>query len=831
MNELPSGTVTLLFTDIEGSTRLLHELGAGYREALDEHRRVIRQAFKAHGGVEVDTQGDAFFVAFHGANDAAEAAQSAQQALESGPIRVRMGIHTGEPERTESGYVGVDVHRGARIAGAGHGGQVLLSQATRDLLGEQFPVQDLGAHRLKDLLAPERIYQLGEAEFPPLKTLHQTNLPVAATPFLGRARELAEVSQLLVEQRVRLLTLTGPGGTGKTRLALQAAAESGDAYRDGVFWVPLAPVRDGALVLSTVSKALSAKDELESSLRDKELLLLLDNFEHVVEAAPQLSTLLAGCPSLTLLVTSRERLQLAAEHEYQVPPLAPPEGVELFTERARALGAKPSTNGAVAELCNRLDNLPLALELAAARTKLFSPEQLLDRLGQRLDLFKGGRDADPRQQTLRATIEWSYELLDDDEKQLFARLSIFAGTCDLEAAEGVCEATPDLLSSLIDRSLVRRREAAHGPRFWMLETIREYAAECVQDAGETGNLRRRHAEYFLALAEAAFDEHGNPHDTAWLTRFSEEQDNFRVALRTLVDRGGDGALRLAQRLWVGWLARGQLDEGERWIDAALAAAEDAPEELRAWMLGVLGEFPRFRGDFERAVPIKKQAIAMARPLGLDRVTKALICDLSSIAALQGDFERARALVGEALEIERRANDPRQMRAMGAAAELAQLEGNDEEARQLNQQIVEQLRQLGETGSDYIWAVSALAESLRRLGDEAAAAPVFIEALHRAQQAQVFTWVPETLDSVAAMIASSAPDRAPVLMGAADAARRETGLVIFDVREYETITRKVRGELEPERFEAAWDGGSTKSLSEAIADALDVLTALQMERIR
>jgi len=458
MNELPSGTVTLLFTDIEGSTRLLHELGVGYREALDEHRRVIRDAVEAHGGVEVDTQGDAFFVAFPSARDAVCASQEAQQALASGPIRVRMGIHTGEPEPTETGYVGVDVHRAARIAGAGHGGQVLLSQATRDLLGEEFPLRDLGAHRLKDLLAPERIYQLSRADFPPLKSLHQTNLPVTATPFLGRARELAEVTQLLGEEGLRLLTLTGPGGTGKTRLALQAAAESGDAYRDGVFWVPLAPVRDPTLVVSTVSQTLSAKDELAKSLRDKELLLLLDNFEHVVEAAPQLSNLLAECPSLRLLVTSRERLQLAAEYEYQVPPLVPPEGVELFTQRARALGVTPSGNGAITELCNRLDNLPLALELAAARTKLFSPEQLLDRLGQRLDLLRGGRDADPRQQTLRATIEWSYELLDDDERKLFARLSTFAGGCDFEATEAVCDADAD------PALLADRQESGSPPR-------------------------------------------------------------------------------------------------------------------------------------------------------------------------------------------------------------------------------------------------------------------------------------------------------------------------------------------------------------------------------
>jgi predicted ATPase len=824
MNELPSGTVTLLFTDIEGSTRLLHELGVGYREALEEHRRAIRDAVEAHGGVEIDTQGDAFFVAFSGAREAVAAAQEAQQALAPGSIRVRMGLHTGEPEPTETGYVGVDVHRAARIASAGHGGQVLLSQATRDLLGEQFPLRDLGAHRLKDLLAPERIYQLSEANFPPLKSLHQTNLPVTATPFLGRVRELAEVTQLLAEEELRLLTLTGPGGTGKTRLALQAAAESGDAYRDGVFWVPLAPLRDPSLVLSTVSKVFAARDELTRSLRDKELLLLLDNFEHVVEAAPQLSALLGECPSLSLLVTSRERLQLAAEHEYQVPPLAPPEGVELFTHRARAVGATPSANGAVAELCNRLDNLPLALELAAARTKLFSPEQLLDRLGQRLDLLKGGRDADPRQQTLRSTIEWSYELLSDGEKELFTQLSIFAGGCDLEAAEAVCAADPDLLSSLIDKSLVRRRETAYGPRFWMLETIREYAAERLNDLGEAEQLRTRHAGYLLALAEAAFDEYGDARDPVWFVRFGDEQDNFRVAMTTLLERGGDGALRMAQRLWTEWLGHGQLDEGERFITLALEAGENADPGLRAWMLGVLGEFPRFRGDHARAIPIKEQALALAGSLGEERTTKALICDLSSMFAIQGDLDRARTLVARALEIERQSNDPRQVRALAAAAELAEHARDHEEARRLNQQLVEQLRQVGETGFQYVGAVGSLAESLRRLGDDAGASPLFVETLRAAREAQIFTWVAETLDSVGGMIAGRAPVRAAVLLGAADASRRETGLVVYDVPEHEAITRAVRAQLDPEQFEAAWNEGSRKSIAEAIADAVAALSA-------
>jgi predicted ATPase len=826
MNELPSGTVTLLFTDIEGSTRLLQQMGAGYRDALDEHRRVIRGAVEAFRGVEIDTQGDAFFVAFSSARDALEAAQVVQHGLAGGPVRVRIGVHTGEPERTETGYVGMDVHRGARIAGAGHGGQVLFSQATRDLLGETFPLRDLGPHRLKDLLAPERIYQLGVDDFPPLKSLHQTNLPVTATPFLGRTRELAEVTELLAGGARRLITLTGPGGTGKTRLALQAAAESGDAYRDGVFWVPLAPIRDSSLVLSSISQTLSARDELVTSLRDRELLLLLDNFEHVIEAAPQLSVLLAGCPTLRLLVTSRERLQIAAEYEYQVEPLASAEGVALFTQRARAVGGAPTGNGAVAELCDRLDNLPLALELAAARTKLFSPEQLLDLLGQRLDLFTGGRDADPRQLTLRATIEWSHELLDDEEKRLFARLSTFAGGCDFEAAAGVCDADPGVLFSLIDKSLVRRREATHGPRLWMLETLRQYAAERLRESGEAVELRARHAEFILALAEAGFDEYGDPQDRVWFARFGDEEDNFRLALATLVERGGDGALRLTRRLWQSWLHRGQLDEGERWVELALEAGGNQPSLLRAWMLGILGEFPRFRGDYARAIPIKERALELARSLGEQVTVKALLCDLSSMLALCGEVERARMCVVEAIEIEHPLDDPSSIRALGAAAELAEVTRDNAEAKRLYLQIIERLRRLDDTGSRWVWAVSGLAESLRRLGDNASAAPLFVEALQAAQRVEVFTWISDTLESVAGMIAAEAPERGAALMGAADAARRETGLSVFDVSEREAILGTLHARLDAEPFEAAWNEGSRMSIPDAIVEAVDALSTVR-----
>jgi hypothetical protein len=392
MRELPTGTVTFLFTDIEGSTRLLNELGDAYPDALADHRRLLRDAFDRHGGVEVDTQGDAFFVAFARASDALGAATDAQEALGGGPVKVRIGLHTGEPLITDEGYVGIDVHRAARIAAAGHGGQVLVSQTTHDLAGAD-GLRDLGEHRLKDLSAPERIFQLGDHDYPPLKTLYQTNLPVPATPFLGREDELAAVGDLLADTDLRLLTLTGAGGSGKTRLALQAAGAAADGYPGGVWWVPLAPVNDPEAVFETAAAALGVSGSLEEAIGQRRLLLLLDNLEHLIEAAPRLSPLLASCPNLDMVVTSRERLQLQGEHVYPVPVLARSEARALFTARARAVSPDFEETQELDELCARLDDLPLALELAAARTAILSTEQLLSRLGSRLDLLRGGRDA------------------------------------------------------------------------------------------------------------------------------------------------------------------------------------------------------------------------------------------------------------------------------------------------------------------------------------------------------------------------------------------------------------------------------------------------------
>ena len=471
---LPSGTVTFLFTDVEGSTRLLHDLGAeAYADALAEHRRVVREACARHGGAEVDTQGDAFFFAFPTATGAlAAAADFTERFRLEGPIRVRAGLHTGTPLLAEEGYVGDDVHRAARIAAVGHGGQVLVSATTAPLVDVE--LTDLGEHRLKDLSSPEHIYQLGDDDLPRLESLHQTNLPVPSTPFLGRERELSEVLKLLSREDVRILTLTGPGGTGKTRLAAQVAGLASGQYPHGVWWVPLAPLRDPELVLATAEQALGARNGLAEHIVEKRLLLLFDNFEHMIEAAAGLAELLASCPNLDLLVTSREPLHISGEQEYSVPPLRHEEGVGFFVTRARAVEPDFELDEAVTEICRGLDDLPLALELAAARVKVLSPKQILARLDQRLPLLTGGaRDAPERQRTLRATIEWSYELLTREEQHLFARLSVFVGGCTLEAVEEVAGADLDTLQSLVDKSLLRLSE----DRYWMLETIREYAGE------------------------------------------------------------------------------------------------------------------------------------------------------------------------------------------------------------------------------------------------------------------------------------------------------------------------------------------------------------------
>jgi predicted ATPase/class 3 adenylate cyclase len=648
----PTGTVTLLFSDIEGSTRLLERLGTErYGKALELHRRLLRDAFAAHDGYEVGTEGDSFFVAFHRAEDAVAAAEEAQQAFagaewpDDEAIRVRMGLHTGEPAANDGNYVGIDVHRAARSMSAAHGGQVVVSATTRALVARA-GLTELGEHRLKDFDEPVALFQLGPQRFPPLKTISNTNLPRPVSSFVGRQRERADVVELL-QDGARLVTLSGPGGSGKTRLAIESATELVPAFRNGVFWISLATLRDPALVAETVAQTLGAKYGLAEHVGERELLLLLDNFEQVVEAAPELGSLLESCPNLHLLVTSRELLRIRGEVEYPVPSLAQSEAVELFCTRSQL-----ARSDDIAELCRRLDDLPLAVELAAARTSALSPTQILERLSQRLDLLQGGRDAESRQQTLRATIEWSHDLLSREEQQLFAGMAVFAGGFTLEAAEAVCDADLGVLQSLVDKSLLRRT----ADRFWMLETIREFALERVHISGKANELRRKHAEFFLELGELARPEL-QASSSIWFDRVEAEQDNIRAALGDALEHtNADVALRLGDVMSHFWFTRGHWTEGRRFLESALTLGTESDPQLRVGPLWGAGLLALKQGDIERVSAVADELLPLSAETGSSPAGAVLFAAL--VAHSRGDEDDAAALYSECARLAREEGDAR-----------------------------------------------------------------------------------------------------------------------------------------------------------------------------
>ena len=807
--EQPSGTVTLLFSDVEGSTRLLDQLGpAAYREVLGDHRRALREIFGRHRGYEVDYQGDAFFVAFQDAVAGVAAAREGQAALADGPVQVRMGLHTGRPILDPPKYVGMDVHLAARVMSAGHGGQVLLSKVTRDLVEEQ--VRDLGRHRLKDFAEPVWIFQLGDGVFPPLKTISNTNLPRPASTFVGREAEVVELHSLLA-RGARLVTLTGPGGSGKTRLGIEAAGEVVGEFVHGVFWVGLATVRDPTLVLPTVAGTIGAHGSLADHIGAKEMLLLLDNLEQVVEVGPELADLVEACPNLKLLVTSRELLRVRGEVGYQVLPLGESAAVELFCARAQV---EPSA--AVEELCRRLDNMPLALELAAARASVLTVDQIAERLSQRLDLFRGGRDADPRQQTLRATIEWSHELLSPEEQELFARVAVFAGGCTLEAAEAVAGADLDTLQSLVDKSLVRRT----GDRFWMLETIREFAAERLDASGDSHDLRHRHAEHFLELAgslgmtmEAIEAIGAQRHDVA-----RAEWDNLRLAIDWALESDRGLALAIAARLENFWITRSP-SEARRLFGLLLEQSGEAPPELRALGDRCVAHTFAIAGERERAAELYQQSLDLYRRLRDEHGAAIVGLRVALNRAQRGDVG-VRALIEASLARARELGlRTLQAQALGILGGLARARGDLECAIPLLEESVARARAVGFTWTERN-VLTELALAAIELGRFEQAEDHGLSSLRLSRRMADRRGMVSELGLLARIAAGLGdPARAARLWGAVEGA---------EARGTEGLWEEERGDLEapvmalstPE-FEQARLYGRLLSLEEAADEALSV----------
>jgi predicted ATPase/class 3 adenylate cyclase len=709
MAQLPGGTVTLLFTDIEGSTALLQVLGERYGILLADHHRILRGAFADQGGAEVDSAGDGLFTTFPSARAALLGAIEAQRGIAAATwpgdatVRVRMGLHTGEPRSGEGGYVGIDVHRAARICAAGHGGQILVSQTSRDLLTNDLPgdvsLLDLGEHRLKGIDEAQRLYQVAApglaTSFGPLRTAggRPNNLPRELTSFVGRDRQLEAASRILAT--TPLLTLVGPGGVGKTRLALRLAVEHLDEYDEGAWLVELGSVEDGALVFQTIAATMAIAEQpgkdIESAvldhLRTGSRLLILDNCEHVLEAtAAAVHRVLATCPDVRVMATSREGLGIPGEALYPVPSLSLPEGtpagvmtsgwseaVTLFVERAAAVRpgfrVAPDNAAAIAQLVRRLDGIPLALELAAARTRVLTVDQIAARLDDQFRLLAGGsRVAVPRHQTLQATMDWSYDLLTDDERAVLRRLAVFAGSLTLEAAESVCGIDPvdpidvlDLLTRLVDKSLVVAEPTGEG-RYRLLETLRQYARDKLIEAGEAEVIRRRHRDWYQALVERAAPEffHG-PESGAWLDRLGLEHDNLRAALQWSAGEAEEpvAGLRLATGLWRFWEIRGHPHEGRAWLERMLAAVgPDRSSLLVADALVGAGVLASMQGDDAAAVAFDERSLAIQRRLGDPTGISYAVNNLANVAVRQGDFARARSLYTECVALARSTGDER-----------------------------------------------------------------------------------------------------------------------------------------------------------------------------
>jgi predicted ATPase/class 3 adenylate cyclase len=808
--ELPSGAVTFVFTDVEGSTRLLHELGAeDYAAALAAHRRIVRDAALANGGVEVDTQGDAFFLAFATAPGALGAAAEIVDRLADGRIRLRIGIHSGPALITDEGYVGEDVHVAARVAGSASGGQVILTRETRNLVGPAFGLVELGEHRFKDVPVPIAIYQLGAGAFPPLRTISNTNLPRPASSFVGREDELAALAAMLRDS-ARLVTLTGPGGTGKTRLAIEAAAELVPVMKGGVFWVDLSSLRGPDLVPEAIGNVLGAREGLAGHIGEREMLLALDNLEQVVEAAPRLATLVEGCPNLRLLVTSRERLRVRGEVEFAVSPLPIAEAAALFEARS-GLPADET----ITELCRRLDSLPLAIELAAARTGMLSPAQILSRIGDRLDLLRGGRDASERQSTLRATIAWSNDLLPVPEQRLFSCLGVFRGGWTLEAAEAVCDAELDSLQSLVDRSLVRR----DGERFGMLETIAEFSRERLAASDDEVATRRRHAAFYVGLARAQDAElrRGEPEEVP-VAVLEADIDNLRAAFAWLTETGDvEGVRTIAVALPTYWDMRGQYAEGRRCLDGAIML-EQPEDDVRRRLLVSLAQVAYAQGDHVAAVAASDEAGAIANRLGgLVRPLDSLR-DQALAAWDRGELDEAERLLRERLVLASQVDNGVAMSACRLnLAAIANQMHRHEAARELLLENMDFVRSRGQSRCE-AHTFLGLAETAVRSGHRVEAVP---DALDGARLSMAIRDSPSAAVGLDlwAVGAATGGDRhgAATILGATEAARESMGA---ELDEDEIVIRDLAREAigPADAVASAWADGRALELDAALEHA-------------
>jgi predicted ATPase/class 3 adenylate cyclase len=870
MSALPTGTVTFFFSDIEGSTRLIQQLGAGYPEVLLAHHTIQRKTLAANGGHELRTEGDSFFIVFGSALQACAGAAAVQKALHAhhwpqrGEVRVRIGVHTGEATLVGNEYLGLDVHRAARVAAAGHGGQVLLSETTRALVDHALPpgltLKDLGVHRLKDLAQPERLFQLTieglPDTFPALKTLEASpnNLPTQLTSFIGRDDQVREATRLLA--RSRLLTLTGPGGTGKTRLSLQIAANVLDQFPDGVYFVPLSAIHDPELVPSAIAQALSISttgsrrpiDGLIDYLREKRMLLVLDNFEQVLDAAPVASQLLEGSTGLRVLVSSRAVLRVSGEQEFPVPPLGLPdlkalpglaalsqfEAVRLFIERAVAV--KPdfhATNEnapAIAGICERVDGLPLAIELAAARVKLFSPQALLGRLEKSLNaLGSGTRDAPERQQTLRGAILWSYDMLDTGDRRLMARVSVFARGGSLEQLESVCGPAEDVggdvldaLDQLADQSLLRRLPDFEEPRFLMLQTIRDFASERLEESGEAHLVRDRHLQAFIALTREAQPHLFGPRRKEWLDRLEEDHDNFRAALDWAVSAGdARSAMDLSAGVWRFWQMRGHLHEGRRRMDDVLAmpnSGEFPKERLAA--LEAAGGLAYWQGDMDVAQRFYDQCIELTRKQGDDRaLANALYNAAFPRVVNRKAILNAKPMLDEALPLFRKIGDEtgvaRVLWGIGNALyfgkEFADARPVLEEAVALNRKLDDQFG-LG-------WSIHTLGLVTFNLGDFQRARDSWIEAIQLFAAAGDVPGIVLQLDNLSALARHDGDfGRAARLWGAASAFQESSGTGLGRMlREEEGRTG--REGLDDDEAARMLAEGQAMNLEQAVAYAL------------